>query len=1063
MGLSISQLKSKWEREKKSYTKREVGMGVQKFVKDMLKSEALFDLEEGFLSTKLEDRINEFVEEKPTKARRTADVVIYINSDIVIPVEVERYGEIEQGLGQLRRYQRDLNKKYGILTDGGNWQFFNNDYEVKRFRLEEIFRAPELFLEFWREYIKPEFYYLSFFEERGQLRLIPKDLTVDKKREEFFQDITTLIKGLKLKLEVEGYFYDKEEKEKLELTYAYIIQFILYKTLVDNEFGDFKQKFDEMTKAIHLSLKEQRYKDILGIIDGIQTQISENIYWPFKAEHQVIMDTIMKLIRQIKNELRDVSPWLDIFVFIKKYDFANVRNEIFGYVYENYLKEVYEKKKWGQYFTDPAVVDFMLDQVGYNKETIRKRMDNDPAGEHISLIDPACGSGTFLYNATNRVMNAVPNGSETSSKKVEKLINNNIFGLDIAEFPLYLAEMNILMRLLPLIITEKYNNPMDKKIKVFLTKDSIAEFIHAELENINTEDLNKKKAEKPYVAGNRQLQLGYESYVRDEGDLTEMKSSMRPPRRRFDFVIGNPPYIPYNECSRQGISIIKMIGQGKAHLNNIYGVNLHSTPYLQKKSPPKPNLYIFFIALGLALLKEESKLCYIVPQTLLINANFDVIRYHLAKFTTIERIIMFKAKMFIGRGLTQKKAIPTSSLIFVVSKTPPVASHKVEVINYKKSNHGIEETLRNIKAGKEINKKEVLQLELLKKLNNWNFIKLSKKNLDLCVEYGRNTEDMSVYYEHVKAQRNFESKFYFDIGYNIDEQILLKAPQEGLIYQYPLLDNKFWTIKSIKGYWPNVRTGKSRFRIKLLKANQGFKLLDSKYKILWSYNNTGNFFFSERPLIWSRNKIIGIGSSNKEELYYLFALLNSPITAWLLRKTVRIEHEDTRTILVSLRIVKDQIRIPRINQGNYYIKEEIIRTVEKMLALEKQVLSDLVDFSAVMMQKLHSFEIKGNKLILLRGDRKFKCKITDQPELVARVISEHFGEKTSEAEPIFLKNLKYLPAIDLQKQKALKDYIDDLVFALYFNVDIGEVGFDRAWAIKEACGKHRFYRTIQEL
>lgn len=62
----------------------------------------------------------------------------------------------------------------------------------------------------------------------------------------------------------------------------------------------------------------------------------------------------------------------------------------------------------------------------------------------------------------------------------EKLINENVFGLDIAEFPSFLAEMNILMHMLPLIITEKYNNSIDQKIKIFKTNDSISEFLVGE-------------------------------------------------------------------------------------------------------------------------------------------------------------------------------------------------------------------------------------------------------------------------------------------------------------------------------------------------------------------------------------------------------------------------------------------------------------------------------------------------------------------------------------------------------------------------------------------------------
>ena len=100
-----------------------------------------------------------------------------------------------------------------------------------------------------------------------------------------------------------------------------------------------------------------------------------------------------------------------------------------------------------------------------------------PDTPDISIIDPACGSGTFLYSAAKRIIDAVYKGNPNTAKQAENLISENIFGLDIEEFPLYLAEMGILMKMLPLIVNEKYNNPMEKKIKLFKTDDSITEFL----------------------------------------------------------------------------------------------------------------------------------------------------------------------------------------------------------------------------------------------------------------------------------------------------------------------------------------------------------------------------------------------------------------------------------------------------------------------------------------------------------------------------------------------------------------------------------------------------------
>jgi len=1056
--MTIRELKNKWNKEKEMYKIQEVGSGVQIFVKDILQSEDVFALRKGLKSTVLEKRKNEFLEEERTKEQRKADIVIYISSDIIIPVEIEKYQNIEAGTKQLLNYQADLNKKYGILTDGFTWRFYNNNI-FREFNLNQILDETELFLEFWKEYIKPEFYYLLFFEPFGQLQLIKQEiLPVEQNRQMFFEDITKLIKGFKNKLQVEGYFNGLDKKTKIkmavEITYAYIIQFILYKTLVDNDFGSFRKQFEDIVEAIHKFLKEKRYKEILGIIDGISAQISKNIYRPFAKEQEFINQKLLQLYRSVENKLSDVSPWLDIFVFIKKYNFANIENEIFGYIYENYLKELYAEEKKGQYFTDPAVVNFMLQQIGFTPEEIEKKYKTEK--NSISLIDPACGSGTFLYSAVNQIIKAFGDHSEEKSKQIEEIVNNNIFGLDIEEFPLYLAEMNILMRLLSLIISEKYNNPVDKKIKVFLTKDSIAEFRNTALAN-TMHDFEVRGRQHSLF---KELDLGYTSYVREESDLEEMKKSLeeRPqiPRRRFDYVIGNPPYIGYNECSKQRVLIFELMKQGKASLNNIYGINLHSIPNNQKKYAPKPNLYAFFIALGIALLKDKGKLCYIIPQTILTAGDLDVLRYHLSKFTTIEKIITFSGKMFIGRGLKQDKPVATSSLIFVLNRKMPSTLHQVEIINYKDPNDTIEETLQNILVGKKISKKKILQNKLFQNVANWNFIKQSKKFLDFYEDYQKNTQDISIYYEHILAEQKFGNRFYFDGGGNILEDKITNNKIDAYeIFDYKNNDYARFAITTGSGkYYPKNE------KITFPQGSQGIRVFQQQYKVIWRTKDAPKFQFCDKEILLVSNQSLTISSNNKREILFLLSLLNSPLNRLILENNLLQEQE--HAFLLPIKAIKEYVRVPKINENNQSVKEEIIKYTEELLKLEEKKLSDFVDFSRVMLQKFDKVSVESNDLILEKDDEKIKLAIKENQNLVKKSLNERYDKQMIELEKqkISLSELKDLPIIDYEKQQKIKDYIDDLVFALYLNIGLEKLGLNQAEKIKEKCSRNPYYKLV---
>jgi len=557
------------------------------------------------------------------------------------------------------------------------------------------------------------------------------------------------------------------------------------------------------------------------------------------------------------------------------------------------------------------------------------------------------------------------------------------------------------------------------------------------------------------------LDLGYSSFVRNESDLEEMKKSLeeepRIPRFRFDFVIGNPPYVSYNECAGQGLLFFDLIKEKKIRLNDVYGMNLHSVPKHSKKYRPNPNLYAFFIALGLALLKDSGKLCYIIPQTILTAGDLDVLRYHLSKFTTLEKIITFSGKMFMGRGIKQNKPVATSSLILVLNCNAPGELHQVEIIHYKDPDDDIAVCLENILRGKKIIKKAVLQSKLRQNIANWNFITKDKKIIDLLDKYKSCSKDIEIYYNHILAKQSLKSQFFFDSGYSIDDKKILQSPPDRDFYFYPKLNSKYWTIKGNRGFWPNDRSPKSNYFIKLRQANQGYSLLDSTYKIIWSYANPKRFYFTNKQVIWPRNQICAIGSEDKLELYYLLALLNSTLNSTILINLLKSENE--KNLQISTSSIKEFVRVPKINRFNKNIKEEIIICTGQLLQLEDYKLSDLVDFSKVMVQKFDDCVVEKKNLVLIKDDKRIELRIEANFKLVQRMISNITGNGLfADSDKISLSTLKNLIALDYAKQEALKNYIDDLVFALYFNVKLSGIGFKKVDRIKAVCEKNEFYK-----
>jgi hypothetical protein len=99
-GMQLSELKTLWQAEHESYKRSEVGTGVQRFVWEMLKSDNFFGLTQGLKSTPGHKRRSEYLLEERRKNGQ-ADAVIFMDAEVVIPVEVEKFENARAGEWQI--------------------------------------------------------------------------------------------------------------------------------------------------------------------------------------------------------------------------------------------------------------------------------------------------------------------------------------------------------------------------------------------------------------------------------------------------------------------------------------------------------------------------------------------------------------------------------------------------------------------------------------------------------------------------------------------------------------------------------------------------------------------------------------------------------------------------------------------------------------------------------------------------------------------------------------------------------------------------------------------------
>ena len=256
-----------------------------------------------------------------------------------------------------------------------------------------------------------------------------------------------------------------------------------------------------------------------------------------------------------------------------KYNFAQIDRDILGKLYEQFITRE-ERKKLGQFYTPEVVIDYILDQTGYTSNIEDKK-----------IIDISCGSGGFTTRAANRLINKL---KKIADKEliINKVINS-IYGLDINPFACYLAETNILVQLLDIIVEAKQNNPKYQvpKIKIFQTNTiETPSLLNAEEQEIK--DI-KNKAGK-FVDG-------------------------------FDFVVGNPPYLEAKKMDKETKKLCT-----------------NTCPTIASGAF---DLFVCFIDKGLRLLKNGGEFGYIIPNKFLIANYAKKMREELLNKYSIKEII----------------------------------------------------------------------------------------------------------------------------------------------------------------------------------------------------------------------------------------------------------------------------------------------------------------------------------------------------------------------------------------------------------------------------------------
>jgi type I restriction-modification system DNA methylase subunit len=280
------------------------------------------------------------------------------------------------------------------------------------------------------------------------------------------------------------------------------------------------------------------------------------------------------------------------------YDFSIIDADVLGTIYEQYLGHILKKtekrakvtkshlhrKEQGIYYTPTYIVDYIV------RNTLGELLKNKKVNiEKIRVLDPACGSGSFLIKAFDVLNEYYEQHGDYQQTQLDlktgipfttkvQILQNNIFGVDLDKQAVEIAQLNLLLK-----IAEKgHRLPiLEQNIKL---GNSIID------DEVITGSKAFKWAEK------------FENIM----------------KQGFDVVIGNPPYgAELSETERKFIA-----------KNYEFAIG-------------NKNTALVFMGKTLALIREKGYIGLIVPKSLAFSqvwkSGRELIKQHLTKVVDVSK------------------------------------------------------------------------------------------------------------------------------------------------------------------------------------------------------------------------------------------------------------------------------------------------------------------------------------------------------------------------------------------------------------------------------------------
>ena len=630
------------------------------------------------------------------------------------------------------------------------------------------------------------------------------------------------------------------------------------------------------------------------------------------------------------------------------FEFSIISTEILGNIYEQFLGKVIRltdghrakvedkpevKKAGGVYYTPQYIVEYIVEN------TLGKLLKGKTPNEvsKLKIIDPACGSGSFLLGAYQKLLDwhliyyskldkppkkTIYTDSHGIKrlhiKEKKRILLNNIYGVDIDAQAVEVTKLSLLLKVLEdsnRDIEEAQQKLIPERVLPYLGENikcgnSIIETDIIFDETLSNEDISKINPFK--------WEIGFPEIMENGG---------------FDVVIGNPPYV----------SVENMDEISKKYYQDNYDTFVK-----------RADLYSVFIENSLNKLSKHY-VSFIVPSTIFSNISYKKLRNLILDNKYLDEVCYTGYQVF-------KATVDTT--ILIMNKKSKKKIKLIDAINF------------NNKSSFSVPRDYFKSFDNVISVDDENTVKIMNK----LFKHGfTSVKDNFTIFQGIVTGCNsafiFESK-KVAIDKGIDEELLKPFCFGKDINQWEVHNTDNMILYLNKGYnineYPNTRKWLSNFTSDLKKRRECKKgtipwyslqwprikeELDVKDKIL--LQRTRNERLEKRIVatidethIYSAESLWNIIPKNDEySIYFLLAILNSKLINYLFS-----------TKFLNLGIKKDylnKISFPKLNQDE---QKPFINLIKKMLDLHETLKTTSVHQHSLEAQII-TIESKINEMI----------------------------------------------------------------------------------------------------